>query len=631
MRQKLQQLISELEKTKLLAEHREPAEPNKPVSGPRPNILFVLVDELRFPTVFPDGIDDAAGFLQKYMPSVYRLWQSGVKFSNYYTAAIACTPSRGTLLTGLYSHQTWLCATITDQPGAETTRQPVLSSAFPTFGKLLRNAGYETPYIGKWHVSLLDGQAKKTGYGLDAYGFDGKLYPEVAGFNLQGTNGDPEHGYFNDEMVANTAVEWLKTESHGAKPWCLTVSFVNPHDRQFFWSGTEFQTYSNLFLSQSLNPSVIWSSPGNPPYVPWSDNILKDPPACGYPVLPPNWESADQLGATKPSTQRYFRDVQALIWGGVSDDPTETEFSLAAYPVADLGMATGVAPFSYWQRGLDAYTQTMSIVDQRIGEVLDALPEDVAQNTIIVFGSDHGEFAGAHGFLSGKMGTLYDEAFNPPLIVVDPSGRFTGDTKIVRDGLVSSVDLLRMFVNFGHNGNQSWIKGDLAEMYGDRHDILPMLKSAKAPGRDYVLLVTDEQLPEYLNYTQAPSHLIGLRTRNGKLGTYADWLPLGSTIDPKSIQTELYDYATEAGRLELDNIADTSPVTGPALALLLGKIVPQELHKPLPSFLHAAQEDARTQFLKFCALLRVVPNKLVQKMAGKEKESSVTMLLPPAF
>ena len=50
----------------------------------------------------------------------------------------------------------------------------------------------------------------------------------------------------------------------------------------------------------------------------------------------------------------------------------------------------------------------MSIVDQRIGEIVSALPSDVVRNTIIIFASDHGEYAGAHGFVAGKVGSCYE-------------------------------------------------------------------------------------------------------------------------------------------------------------------------------------------------------------------------------
>src|SRR6266576_1349083 len=122
----------------------------------RPNILFILVDELRFPRVFPQGINNAGEFLQRFMPNTYSLWQRGVKFSGHYTAGTACTPARGTIVTGLYTQQSWELATILDSPPSEVSPQPVLSPAYPTYCRVLKHspAQYYTPYIGKWHLSI---------------------------------------------------------------------------------------------------------------------------------------------------------------------------------------------------------------------------------------------------------------------------------------------------------------------------------------------------------------------------------------------------------------------------------------------------------------------------------------------
>ena len=187
--------------------------------------------------------------------------------------------------------------------------------------------------------------------------------------------------------------------------------------------------------------------------------------------------------------------VQRARLGGVSDDPSATAFTIAPYPFVPDTFGIAYAPYHYWRRNLDSYTQVIQIVDERIGEVLSALPKDVADNTILVFTSDHGEYAGAHGFVSGKVGSLYDEAYHVPLIVVDPTGRFTGDIDVPRDGLTSSVDMLTMLVSLGFSGSRKWMVGPLAELYGNRHDMLPMLRSAQAAGRDHVLLATDEQAP----------------------------------------------------------------------------------------------------------------------------------------
>ena len=81
----------------------------------RPNILFIIVDELRYWRVFPEGINNVGKFLHQFMPNTYRrLCVPGVKFAGHYTAGVACTPARGTLITGRYTQQNWELATILD-------------------------------------------------------------------------------------------------------------------------------------------------------------------------------------------------------------------------------------------------------------------------------------------------------------------------------------------------------------------------------------------------------------------------------------------------------------------------------------------------------------------------------------
>lgn len=66
----------------------------------QPTILYITVDELRFPTIFPNGISTPAEFLARFMPNLDRPWQRGVKFDRFYGGASDCTPERGTLITG---------------------------------------------------------------------------------------------------------------------------------------------------------------------------------------------------------------------------------------------------------------------------------------------------------------------------------------------------------------------------------------------------------------------------------------------------------------------------------------------------------------------------------------------------
>lgn len=578
-----------------------------------PNILFVVLDELRFPSVFPAGVSGVAEFLRRFMPNTHTLWKNGVKFGKHFTAGNACTPSRSILMTGLYTQQTWMLQTLKGTPDTKISIPPELDPAFPTYGKLLRKAGYRTPYIGKWHLSLTN----KAGQ-LDKYGFDAMTRPDPTGANLQGTVGDHANGYLNDGDIASQASSWLSQRRQGDQPWCLTLCFVNPHDHMFFWAGTEFQTYNQLFdAQQTYLPSTFYSTNGGtdyPPVVSWDDDILKNPPSYGYPSVPPNWENASQLAANKPSTQTFGRGITQYVWGGISDDPNQTEFSIQAYPgIPHAGMA--LAPFSYWQRSLDSYTQIMGLADQQLGRVLSALPPDVAQNTVIIFTADHGDYAGAHGIPANKWGSGYDEIFHVPLIVVDPTGRFAGDVETVRDEVTSSIDIFSLLVSLGHNGSQDWLTGKYRDIYGTRHDMLPMLRSNSAPGRDFALFATDEICIPIYNFNNAPLHIVGMRSKHEKLVTYAHWHKFSTRVDLSSVEIEFYDYSTEGGRAELDN-TPADPRASELAKRLRREIVPNELRAPLPGNLLYTQLNAELKWVEFADLVAHAKGKRLKEWLG---------------
>ena len=132
--------------------------------------------------------------------------------------------------------------------------------------------------------------------------------------------------------------------------------------------------------------------------------------------------------------------------------------------------------------------------------------------------------------------------------------------------------------------------------------MIPMLQSASAAGRDYVMLVTDElTLPAY-NFNESPLHIVGLRTKTEKLVTYGKWHGFTSRVEPKSLELEFYDYATEGGRAETANTPNDARV--PALVKLLhSTLVPNELRAPLPGILQYAQAQAEVQYLKFARLI----------------------------
>ena len=141
------------------------------------------------------------------------------------------------------------------------------------------------------------------------------------------------------------------------------------------------------------------------------------------------------------------------------------------------------------------------------------------------------------------------------------------------------MEVLPLLVSLGHGGGRSWLRGNLGQIYAERHDLLPMLRSSQAPGRDYVLLATDESVPAYLNFNSSPSHLVGVRTQELKFGLYAHWQ--GNTaqiVNDQTLESELYDYSTAAGQAELDNLGNTNDPRIQALKQsLLGNLIPDVL------------------------------------------------------
>ncbi len=548
----------------------------------RPNIVFILVDEMRFPSVFPAGVNTPAEFLRRYMPNVFYLWQHGVKFESYYSSGNACSPARATIATGLYPHQEWLLAT-------RTTSGPSLQTGFPTYGKLLRKVGYQTPYFGKWHLSNPPPHDRTAGY-LEHYGFRGMTNPDPVGTNGQGADDD-------FSLIAATAARWLSQKARGAAPFCMTVSFVNPHDKQFFWAGSEGARYEALFSRQSLKPFIQDYAT-----IPSEEN----PPPLGFPTIPPNWERyADLPAHGKPNTQQVWRAFQAAVWGGAPDRASVTDFSVQPSPIAPRTYGVGVAPYSYWQRGLDMYTLVQQMVDQAIGEVVAAIPRSVLANTVIVFASDHGEYAGAHGVLSGKAGTAYEEAIHVPLIVTDLTHRFARKVDMPRRQLASSVDLAPMLVTLGHRGSSSWRRGPLRRIYSERLNLVELLGDPNAAGRDHILFATDEIVPAVFNYLRSPTHVLAVRTQEAKLVTYTHWLPGTTRPIPGSLQLEYYDYATAEGRAE----TRSHPHDPRAKAMahkLFTQYVPQQMEAPLPPPFKRTVAKARASYIRFEAQFNVL-------------------------
>ncbi|MDO8210644.1 sulfatase-like hydrolase/transferase [Conexibacter sp. CPCC 206217] len=502
------------------------------------NILVVIVDQLRTPWVYL-----SPRLQRKAIPSISRLADEGVRFSNYYTSSNDCTPSRTTQATGLYTHQTAIFA---------TTPPTDLNPGFPTWGTMLRQNGYDTYWFGKWHMSGdQNGGCEPNPY--ESYGF-------TADWPGSGTcpspNGGPGQGQAMDPVIRQQFRDWLAARPTGGNPWATTVSFVNPHD--IAW----YPRWTRGVEGQSQPPSVFTQ------------------PAANFET------TAERRARRKPEMQRRAQQIENESFGLMPADETPTR---------------------PWVKMLDTYLLMQNQVDIQVGLVLKALARSpFADNTIVVFCSDHGEYGGAHG-MRGKGFAFYEEGIRVPLIVKDPTGGWTKATRLDRRQLIESVDLAPLLLTLG-TGNDNWRGNSAYAQIAGRADVASMLTNPSARGRAYIAHATDEpgtssRIPTSQQLRPAPNHITAVRTEHGKFARYAFWKDGTLELDEsKPIQYEAYNYASRSGRMELDNIYDKRGSSRADKALvrrldrLLDKAMTDEIQQTLPVPLQPIQQQAFTDW-----------------------------------
>jgi arylsulfatase len=231
----------------------------------RPNVLILLVDQWREPVWTPH--------LQT--PNLDRLAARGVSFTNHFVAASPCSPSRACLLTGTHTTQNQM---FSNCDFVEGQLQPSLDPSIPTLGHAFQQAGYRTPYRGKWHLTRRADRNPRDN--LMDYGFEGWKPPEAY------FGGPPYCGKAFDPLYARRAMDWLQHPDSKKQPWLMVASLVNPHD---------ICAYPRYVPQQKLK------------------EIRADAP-------PPNWN--DDL-AGKPRVQREFQEKYRAVGGPMDLDSPE--------------------------------------------------------------------------------------------------------------------------------------------------------------------------------------------------------------------------------------------------------------------------------------------------------------------
>ncbi len=200
--------------------------------APRPNILLILADDLGFSDLGCYGSSIAT-------PNLDRLAAGGLRFTQFYNAA-RCCPTRASLLTGLYPHQAGVGHMLQSwRPPSYTAG---LGENTATIAELLRDAGYRTYHVGKWHVGGVGGNLTPDApaarnhpmnRGFDrAYGSGGGgNYFALTPLYLDRENIKAGEGFYATDAFTDNAVKFL--EAHGAaykdRPFFLHLCYTAPH------------------------------------------------------------------------------------------------------------------------------------------------------------------------------------------------------------------------------------------------------------------------------------------------------------------------------------------------------------------------------------------------------------------
>jgi choline-sulfatase len=400
-----------------------------------PNLLLLITDQQRQPRHWPDD----AGWLRELMPNEAGLARTGLTFRNGFCNTSMCSPSRATLFTGLYParHRVTLTLTAADlkpdprngpaaladlarlmlrhgAPRGRALRQfgsgalglgpkggsePQLKPSTPNLAQVLRAAGYEVAYKGKWHLTQ---PVEESGWSdrdaellEEEFGFAGWEPPD-AGENAKaenfggGTAGPLGKGW--DEVYTRQAEAWLG-RADLPEPFCLVVSLVNPHDVLGYASSYREGGYE---ASEFRQTGV---------------------------ELPP---TIDEDLSSKPSAQMLMQ----------------------------MGMTAYLGPLRGRRAQLDYvnfYAYLQHLVDAKVGRVLAALgdpgdPGSLRSRTVVVRCSDHGEMGLSHGGLRQKAFNAYEETINVPLVVSNP---LLFPRPAETDALASLIDLLPTLATLG--------------------------------------------------------------------------------------------------------------------------------------------------------------------------------------
>lgn len=358
----------------------------------RPNILFILSDDH---TSQAWGI--YGGILADYAlnPNIRRLAAEGTVLDNCFCTNSISSPSRATILTGMYSHRNGLY-TLADS----------LDTSLPTLATALRDGGYATALVGKWHL-----KSQPQGFDMYSIFYDQGEYRDPTFIDSSDPwPGDRNFGErvrgFSTDIVTDKAIEWIRQQD-AAKPFLMCCHFKATHE-----------PYDYPQRMARLYDGVTFPEP---------DNLLDQGPQT-------NGRSFE--GQTLEELARRWREASA--------DPDKWWCRYPGLPFVTDGLHPVVARRRAYQKLVRDYLRCGATIDDNIGRLLSVLDElGIADDTIVVYVSDQGYFLGEHGFFDKRM--YYEEAARMPFVIRYP-GRVRAGARL--DDLILNIDFAPLLAEY---------------------------------------------------------------------------------------------------------------------------------------------------------------------------------------
>ena len=306
----------------------------------RPNIIFILIDDLRW---------DEVDYPFVKVPNIQRISREGVKFANAFVTTPLCSPSRASFLTGQYAHKHGVSSCQYHSPR---------SHELVTFLRLLHDSGYETAFLGKWHMGVDDNPRPGVDHWVSVKGQGSYFDPE---FNVNGRR-ETKRGYFTD-ILNEYALDFLK-QKH-TKPFLLYISHKAVHpDLIQYADGSISDPSGGKFIPAERHKNLYADAE-----VPHRPNYAKPPEG-------------------KSSLLRRIGDLPPLGPKTVTDDET-----------------------------IRNRLRMLASVEGGVADIFNTLEnQKQLDNTLIIFTSDEGYFYGEHG-LSAERRLAYEESIRIPLLM----------------------------------------------------------------------------------------------------------------------------------------------------------------------------------------------------------------------